>query len=81
MYDEDLRYCDQLTHTILTSTDKPVNLPNRTILRKLQEEVCECLNTWLHQGIIYQSNSPYASQVVIVHKNLGRFVSVWIIEN
>ena len=33
--------------------------------------MCKCLNTWLHLGIICQSNSPYASQVVIVHKTSG----------
>ena len=52
LHDEDLGYCDKLTHTIPTSTDKPVYLPHRTIPRQLQGEVCKCLNTWLHQGII-----------------------------
>ena len=31
----------------------------------------ECLNTWLHQGIIQPCNSPYASKVVIVWKKSG----------
>ena len=31
----------------------------------------ECLNTWLCQGIIWPSNSPYASQVVLVWKKTG----------
>ena len=70
-YDEDLDYCNQLTHTILTSTDNPVYLLHRTIARQLQGEVCKCLNTWLCQGIICPSNSPYASQVVIVSKKSG----------
>ena len=61
LHDEDLGYCDKLTHTIPTSTYKPVYLPHRTIPRQLQGEVCKCLNTWLHQGIIQPSNSPYAS--------------------
>ena len=34
-------------------------------------EVWECLDTWLWQGIIRPSHSPYASQVVIVWKKLG----------
>ena len=67
-HDEDLGYCDKLTHTIPTSTNKPVYLPHRTIPRILQGEVCKCLNTWFHQGIIQPSNSPYASQIVIVQK-------------
>ena len=52
LHDEDLGYCDQLTHTIPMSTKKPVYLPHRTIPRQLQGEVCGYLNTWLHQGII-----------------------------
>ena len=32
----------------------------------------ECLNTWLHQGIIHLSNSSYGSQVVTVHKKSGK---------
>ena len=72
--DEDLGYCNKLTHTIPTSTDKPVYLPHRTIPRQLQGEVCKCLNTWLHQGIIRPSNSPYASQVVLVWKKTGEIL-------
>ena len=34
-------------------------------------EVCKCLDTWLRQGIIRPSQSPYASQVVIVRKKSG----------
>ena len=39
LHDEDLGYCDKLTHTIPTSTDKAVYLPHRTIPRQLQGEV------------------------------------------
>ena len=35
-------------------------------------EVQKCLDTWLHQGIIRPSKSPYASQVVIMHKKSGK---------
>ena len=71
LHDEDLGYCYKLTHTIPTSTDKPVYLPHRTIPRQLQGEVSKCLNTWLCQGIIRPSNSPYASQAVLVCKKTG----------
>ena len=71
LHDEDLGYCNWLAHTIPTSTNKPVYLLHRKVPRPCQGEVCECLNTWLHQGIIHPSNSPYASQVVIVHKTSG----------
>ena len=46
-------------------------LPHRTIPRQLQGEVQKCLDTWLRQGIIKPSKSPYASQVVIVRKKTG----------
>ena len=51
-------------------TDKPVYLLCHTILRQLQGKVYKCLDTWLHQGIIRPSESPYASQVVIFCKKL-----------
>ena len=38
---------------------------------QLQTEVQDCLDTWLWQGIIRSSCSPYASQVVIVWKKTG----------
>ena len=69
--DEDLGLCDHLKHTIPTTTDKPVYLPHRTIPVQLQAEVRKCLDTWLRQGIIRPSCSPYASQVVIVRKKSG----------
>ena len=43
LHDEDLGYCNKLTHTIPTSTNKPVYLPHRTIPRQLHGEVCKCL--------------------------------------
>ena len=69
--DEDLGLCDHLKHTICTTMDKPIYLPHRTIPVQLQAEVHKCLDTWPKQGIIWPSQSPYASQVVIVHKKTG----------
>ena len=69
--DEDLSHCDRLKHTIPTTTMKHVYLPHHTISVQLQTEVRKCLDTWLKQGIIHPSHSPYASQVVIVHKKSG----------
>ena len=71
LHDEDLRFCDQIKHTILTVMDKPVYLVHCTIPPQLQGEVHKCLDTWLWQGIIRPLQSPYASQVVIVQKNWG----------
>ena len=69
--DEDLGLCDHLKHTIPMTTMKPVYLPHRTIPVQLQTEVRKCLDTWLKQGIIHPSCSPYTSQVVIVRKKSG----------
>ena len=72
LHDEDLGYCDHITHTIPIIMDKPIYLPHRPLLRQLQDEVHECINNWLKQGAIFPSNSLYASQVVIVHKKTGK---------
>ena len=70
---EDLGHCDHLKHTIPTTTDKAIYLPHHTILVQLPAEVHKCLDTWLKQGIIWPSWSPYALQVVIVHKKQGKY--------
>ena len=71
LFDRDLGFCDVLKHSIPTTTDKPVYLPHLQIPVQLQSEVRKCLDNWLKQGIIRLSESPYASQVVIVRKKTG----------
>ena len=71
LHDEDLGFCDKIKHTIPMTSDKPVYLLHCTIFPQLQGEVHKCLDTWLWQGIIRQSKSPYASKVVIVQKKTG----------
>ena len=71
LHDEDLGFCDKIKHTIPTTSDRPVYLPHCTIPPQLLGEVHKCLGTWLRQGIIRPSQSPYASQVVIVQKKTG----------
>ena len=71
LHDEDLRFCDQIKHTIPMMMDKTVYLAHCTILPQLQGKVCKCLDTWLQQGIIRPSQSPYASQVVVLQKKTG----------
>ena len=71
LHNEDLEFCDKIRHTILTTLDKPVYLLHHTIPPQLQGEVHKCLDTWLRQGIIRPSQSPYTSQVVIVQKKTG----------
>ena len=71
LHDEDLGFCDKIKHTIPMTSDRPVYLPHHTIPPQLLGKVCNCLDTWLRQGIIRLSQSPYASQVVIVQKKSG----------
>ena len=71
LYDEDLRFCDKIKHTIPTTSGKPVYLLHHTIPPQLQGKVHKCLDTWLQKGIIRPLQNPYASQVVIVHKKTG----------
>ena len=71
LYDGDLGFFDALKHSVPTTTDKPMCLPHRQIPAQLQQEVRKCLESWLKQGIIQPSKSPYASQVVIVRKKSG----------
>ena len=56
---------------IPTTTDRPVYLLHHTIPRQLQENVCICLDTQLHQSIIQPSKSQYVSKVVTVCKKSG----------
>ena len=62
LHDEDLRFCNKIKHTILTTLDKPVYLSHCTIPKQLQGGVCRCLDTWLQQGIVRPSQTPYASR-------------------
>ena len=71
LHDEDLGFCNKIKHTIPMTLDRPVYLPHCTIPPQLLGEVHKCLDTWLRQGIIRPSQSPYASQVVIVQKKSG----------
>ena len=75
LYDGDLGFCDALKHSIPATMDKPVYLPHWQIPVQLQQEVRKCLESWLKQGIIRLSKSPYASQVVIVRKKSGK---IWL---
>ena len=70
--DGDLGCCTIGMHTISTEDDIPVKLPDRRISPLLVPEVQKILKTWLHDGIIKQSNSPYASQLVLVRKKCGK---------
>ena len=74
LHDEDLGFCSKLTHTIQTTTDKPVYLHHGSMLWQLQREVRKCLDIWNRQGVIRPSKSSYNFQVVIVHKKTGEIL-------
>ena len=71
LHDEDLGFCNKIKYTIPMTSDRPVHLAHCTIQPQLLGEVHKCLDTWLRQGIIRLSQSPYALQVVIVQKKSG----------
>ena len=71
LHDEDLGFCNKIKHTIPKTSDRPVYLLHCTIPPQLLGEVHKCLDTWLRQGVIRPSQSPYTSQVVIVQKKSG----------
>ena len=66
--DDDLGFCDQVEHRIITSDDIPVRLPHRRIPPHYWGEVRDYLQKALARGIIRESSSPYASAVVLVRK-------------
>ena len=76
LHDEDLGYCDKLTHTIPTSTDKPVYLPHGTIPRQLQDEVCKCLKPGFTQGSFNHPIVPMPPKLLLSERKLGKSVSV-----
>jgi len=66
--EDDLGFTDAVKHRIHMTDDIPVRLPHRRVPPHLQQEVKEHLQKLVRQGIVRESNSPYASQAVIVRK-------------
>ena len=71
LHGEDLGFCDKIKHAIPMTSARPVYLLHCTIPPQLLGEVPKCLDTWLRQGIIRPSQSPYTHQVVILQKKIG----------
>ena len=78
LHNDDLRFCDKLTHTIQNITEKWTYLPHRSVPQRLQGKVRKCLAMWLRQSIIRPSKSPFASWVVNVWKKTSE---IWLCEN
>jgi len=69
--DNDIGSTDLVKHRIITQDDIPIKEPDRRIPPNLKSEVKKILQNWLDAGIIKHSDSPYASQIVLVHKKSG----------
>ena len=67
----DLGYTDDVEHHIVTTTEVPVKQPDRRIPPQAVPEVKRILTEWLKGGVIKDSASPYASQMVLVKKGSG----------
>ena len=70
-HDADLGFTDTVEHKITTTDDIPVKQPDRRVPPQLVPEVKNILEKWLDAGIIKESNSPFASQMVMVRKKTG----------
>ncbi len=67
----DLGHTKLVEHRIHTTDDIPVYRPDRSVPHNIIPEVKNVLNNWLKIGVIEHSDSPYASQMVIVRKKSG----------
>ena len=53
--DEDLGFCDKLTFSMVTITDRPMYLLRRSNLQQLLSEVRKCSDALLRLGIMMPS--------------------------
>ena len=81
LHDEDLGYCNKLTHTIPTGTNNPVYLSHRTIPRHFKERCMNVLTSGFAKGSFNHLTVPMPPKLWLSRKNLGRSVSVWTIGN
>ena len=70
--DTDLGCVNIVKHTIPTTDDVPIQLPYRRVPPALLAELKDHINLLLKQGIIRESQSSYASPIVLVRKPDGR---------
>ena len=70
--DDDIGHCDLLEHRIHLTDDIPIKQPDRRVTPQLVPEIKRQLQAWLRDGVIQQSTSPYASQMVIIRKKDGK---------
>ena len=69
--DDTLGYCTVYPHTINTGSAPPIKQAARRLPFHRREELQSLLDDMLQQGIITESNSPWAAPVVLVKKKDG----------
>lgn len=72
MNDDDVGHVTLMKHKITTTDNIPFRQPDRCIPPAIKPEVKKILEDWLKKGIIQESSSPYASQLVFAKKKNGQ---------
>lgn len=67
----DLGSTSLVEHRIITTDEIPIRRPDRPVPPQLVPKVKKVLHDWLQSGVIKDSDSSYASQMVIVTKKSG----------
>lgn len=70
--DNDLGQTHLAHHGIDTGDSRPVKQPPRRVPMALAHEEVEAIQQLLQQGVIRESNSPWASPIVLVRKKSGK---------
>lgn len=70
-HDLDLGHATKVQHRIRLTSDQPFKERPRRIPPAMIEEVCKHLQEMLELGVIKRSESPYASNIVLVRKKDG----------
>ena len=70
-HSNDLGNTSLVEHRIRTTDDIPIAIPDRSVPYHIVPEVKKVISNWLKAGVIEPSDSPYASQMVIVRKKSG----------
>ena len=74
--DDDLGLTNLVEHAIETGDSRPLKQPARRPPMALVHTEAEAVNKLLRQGVIQESNSPWASPIVLVRKKSGESLCV-----